>query len=107
MVGKKKTESHCKNISVGRIGIQFSDQTRKKQSESAKLRGSHPQEVYDKIVLSRSWYSHSETTKQKQSTAAANETPVYCPHCSKFGRASNMSRWHFDNCKILINSSTI
>lgn len=22
-----------------------------------------------------------------------------CPYCKKRGKGSNMSRWHFDNCK--------
>ena len=26
-----------------------------------------------------------------------------CPHCGKSGGNSNMARWHFDNCKSLLN----
>ena len=26
---------------------------------------------------------------------------IACPHCEKTGDASNMNRWHFDNCKFI------
>ena len=41
----------------------------------------------------------SDETKAKMSEAVARQPRVKCPHCDVTGRASNMNRWHFNNCK--------
>ncbi len=35
------------------------------------------------------------------------KSKVKCPHCCKEGSANNMSRWHFDNCKLKISSGDL
>ena len=63
--------------------------------------------------------THSAETRKLQSESAKNKPPIteetrqrlrckkkprptlQCPHCAKFGDASGMKRWHFDNCKTL------
>ena len=46
----------------------------------------------------------SEETKQKISEIHKGKSKpqieVKCPHCSKSGGQSNMTRYHFDNCKL-------
>lgn len=37
--------------------------------------------------------------KGKTGLIKQKEKHISCPYCSKEGRASNMSRWHFNNCK--------
>lgn len=41
----------------------------------------------------------SEEWKQAHSLRAKNRKRLTCPRCNKEGDASNMKRWHFDNCK--------
>lgn len=43
--------------------------------------------------------SHSQDTLIKLSERAKNRKIIACPKCQKQGDASNMKRWHFDNCK--------
>jgi hypothetical protein len=43
--------------------------------------------------------SHSESTRKNISQALKNKPKISCPHCDKVGSASNMKRYHFDNCK--------
>lgn len=37
----------------------------------------------------------------KLKVSLKNQKKIKCPHCDKIGISSNMSRWHFDNCKQL------
>jgi hypothetical protein len=37
--------------------------------------------------------------RKKCSEGAMNRKRIVCPYCGKEGDASNMKRWHFDNCK--------
>lgn len=66
-------------VSIALKGRQLSDETK------AKMHGRIP------------W------NKGKTGYAKATETTIKCPHCNKEGRPSNMSRWHFNNCKTLQN----
>jgi hypothetical protein len=36
-----------------------------------------------------------------------NYVTSICPHCGKTGGINGMTRWHFDNCKVLKNKKTI
>lgn len=44
---------------------------------------------------------HSEEHRRNIGKALQGvpKAKVTCPHCNKEGSVSNMSRWHFDNCK--------
>lgn len=43
---------------------------------------------------------HSEEAKRRMSETKKARSPRRpCPHCGKEGAGSNMSRYHFDNCK--------
>ena len=89
--GKTLSEQHRKNISSGQLGVKrgpISEDHRKKLSE-AKTGG-----------------THSDDTKKKMSESrkgvAKNLQPMTCPHCGKVGKGGNMTRYHFDKCKLLL-----
>ena len=42
---------------------------------------------------------HSESTKKNISESLKNKPKITCPHCDKVGSATNMKRYHYDNCK--------
>jgi len=42
---------------------------------------------------------HSESTRKNISQALKNKPKISCPHCDKVGSATNMMRYHYDNCK--------
>jgi hypothetical protein len=70
------TEETKKKISETLTGRKDSNETKKKKSESRKkylFENTHPSQGPQKIIT--------------------------CPHCSKSGGVSNMTRYHFDNCK--------
>ncbi|PPD55272.1 MAG: hypothetical protein CTY12_01305 [Methylotenera sp.] len=73
----------------GRI---FSDEHKQKLSEIRKGKPSHRKN--QKI-------SHDSKIKMKESHL---QTPkITCPHCGKVGDPANLTRWHFSNCKKLVN----
>lgn len=72
--------------SIRQKGSKRSEETRAKQSESAKL--------------------HTKTKEHKEalSVAAQNRAAqiLTCPHCAYTGSATAVKRWHFRNCKFAI-----
>ena len=38
--------------------------------------------------------------KISKSKIGKQTVSVTCPHCNKTGRGGNMTRYHFDNCKL-------
>lgn len=42
----------------------------------------------------------SNETREKMSKPKGPQETVQCPHCMKEGGRSNLSRYHFDNCKL-------
>ena len=53
-------------------------------------------ETNDDLIGSTNGYKMSDETIAKMSKP---QDKVKCPHCGKLGGKSNMSRYHFDNCK--------
>lgn len=115
-IGQHQTEESKKQISdkmkIKMTGIVHSDATRVKMSESAKLRISSS-ETCKKISMSNknrifstehlsnlkiSNQNHSDEKRLKLSISAKRQT--ICPYCSKIGAISNMTRYHFDKCKL-------
>jgi group I intron endonuclease len=74
-----------KKLSNSRIGIKFSD------------------EHIKNLKLSHLNKKHTEEQKQKISQSLKGKVKilklVVCPHCNLEGRGSNMTRYHFNNCK--------
>ena len=107
-IGVPLTEERKNKIRIGNTGKKPSEETRLKMSISAKNRGAtckgfkHSEETVRRMSESHKNYVTSDTTKEKLRLAALGKTQplVACPHCGKVGGASNMKRFHFDNCKI-------
>lgn len=65
----------------------FSEEHKRKLTEARRKRGSYSEKTRRKM---------SESMKGKNKI----QKKVKCPHCPKSGGQSNMSRYHFDNCKL-------
>jgi hypothetical protein len=112
MLGKQHSEETKRKMSESALGKIRSEETKRKMSESQKAieRKPHSEETKQKMSESRRGMTgtmlgkqHSEETKQKMSESHIGKTIVQqkikCPHCDKEGGASNMKRYHFNNCK--------
>jgi hypothetical protein len=104
--GKTYSEDVKRNMKEGRdrVGRVHSEETKRKIGEKqigrvkseeeiekmrSKLNGrTIPREVAEKIANTM-----RGQTRQPYKT-------IICPHCGKEGIISNMTRWHFDNCKL-------
>jgi len=51
--------------------------------------------------------SEEHIKKQKENPYNANRPKYPCPHCQKIVSASNLSRWHGDNCILVISRETL
>lgn len=75
--------------SKGMSGKKHTNESKKKMSESAKKRGSN-----------RTGVKHTEQQKMNIREGLAKRPLLTCPHCGLQSKhSSNMSRYHFDNCK--------
>jgi hypothetical protein len=113
--GNKWTEEMKKSLSLKKKGIPsktiWTCEMKKKMSESRKGIYNGTEETKKKISKTLTGRKASKETKKKQSESRANylknnphpslgpQQIVTCPHCGKNGGCSNMSRYHFDNCK--------
>ena len=90
-LGKKHTKEHNENISKGQLGSK---------------RKPHSEERKKKISESHKGKTHSLEAKQKMSDSRRGVSKtlklVTCPHCNKSGKGGNMTRYHFDNCQMLL-----
>jgi len=86
------------------IDTQILKERSKEMSTKFKNR-KHSEKTKAKISQSSKNKFVSEKTKAKisQSKSGKKQNIVKCPHCDKIGGISNMHRWHFKNCKTLIN----
>lgn len=81
--GPRSEETKAK-IREKRKSQVFSEETREKKRLS---------------MLGKNSGKRSLDTRQKMSAAKKEKPPVVCPHCGKIGAQSQMTYWHFDNCK--------
>lgn len=51
--------------------------------------------------------SKEHASKISSALKGKKKEVIKCPHCSKAGSASTMSRWHFDNCKSFKQTVTV
>lgn len=84
MLGKRHTEETKKKISVSSIG--------KPGTNNGKKFGPRSEEQKKRI---------SEATKKAMADLPKRvNKKVCCPYCNKIGAGSNMTRYHFNNCKL-------
>ena len=118
MYGKHHTEETIKKLSEARLGKKASDETRKKISEAGMGR-IVTKVTRDKLSKAMTGKKISEETKKKISESNTGKKmsedainnykksrigmkykESECPHCGKVGGGGNMTRYHFDNCKL-------
>ena len=108
MFGKKQSREFCdlmSKIHSGKIQTEES----KEKNRQAHLGKSNSKETREKI--SKANKGQRRTAEQKENYSKAQkgkpQSKVECPHCHKIGGATNMTRYHFDNCKIFIRRSPV
>jgi hypothetical protein len=96
------------NMKEGGSGGNLSNDTRKKISE--KRKGIvFTQEHINNLSISHLGRKHTEEQKNKISESLKGKLKklklVTCPNCNKSGKGSNMTRYHFSNCKSLLTNN--
>lgn len=115
--GRKLSNRHIKNIVKHKIGVPRKDNVKAKIAntlnghivdEKTKLKISKVlsgRKLSDKhkkniSIGAKNRPKISEETRSKLSKAKSKpQRQLKCPYCNKVGGASNMTRYHFDNCK--------
>ena len=113
--GNKWTNEMKQSLSQKKKGISskviWTDEMKNKLSEKTKGKYNGTEETKKKISQTLTGRKASDETKIKQSQKRKDflfKNPDYgkgpqkivvCPHCDKSGGHSNMTRYHFDNCK--------
>lgn len=88
MQEKAKDAEYIRNLSEG-IRRSYSGERGKKLRE---LRGASTKERWEAL-------SEKERKERMRKASAGVSKRVTCPHCGKTGGQSNMTRFHFENCK--------
>lgn len=128
---KKHTEETKLKMSKANSNRIVSEETRKKLRDTnwaktnpekqkqhaikaGKMRWSddiHPNHLAEsKIKISNSLKLFNENRKKlglKNLNSGLIRAKVKCPHCQKEGAMNTMSRFHFDNCKFMVNESEV
>ena len=113
--GVSSTEEHKRKIGDGNRGKSVSIETRAKNG-LANSRRVTKDITRGKISKFNKGKKLSTETKQKMKKPKTKEHKVnmskarrgipqrrvICPHCDKEGGATNMSRYHFDKCKVIL-----
>lgn len=89
--------SWCKGLKLGPI----SDDHKRRISE-ANTGSKRTEETKARMSKAQKGLKVSDEGRANISAAAKNRPKFPCPHCDMVGTMSNMSRWHFDNCKLKV-----
>jgi len=106
--GYIRTEEVIRKTALANTGKTRSEETKQKlrvpksEEHKQKMRDRiHSEETKEKIkqkMLQKMRGPKSEDHKQKMRVP---KSKITCPHCGKFGGSTGITRWHFDNCKLL------
>lgn len=89
--GKKKSREHSEKVRLSNIGKTRTPEQRAKCAAFGMLGKTHTEETKAKIRQSQLGFKH----------------PIkVCPHCGISGAGGNMTRYHFNNCKKRIKTSS-
>jgi len=101
-LGKKHDTNTKQKISKSLKGREFSEETKLKMRNS-KIGRTFSEESRKKMSNSQKNKIVSEETKLKMRKAHLNNPIIECPHCGKNGKGNSMKRWHFENCKSIVD----
>lgn len=93
--GWKMTEEERIKHSRAKSGIKFSDEGRRKLSESRKKQFA----AGERQAPSFKGMQHKEESKLLVSKSALERSKLMCPHCGGEAKPHTYKRWHGDNCK--------
>lgn len=115
--GKKQSEETKRKKSLALMGhpgwnkgVPRSDEVKRKLSEAnkGKKKSAEHKKKISEAMKGRSRSPHSEETKRKMGEARKGKRfpqfKITCPYCKTIGGTGNMKRYHFDNCKSIINT---
>lgn len=94
--GVPMTPEQKRKVSEGRTGCKYSEEGKRKLSESRKKQ----YEEGSREVPSFAGFAHSEDTKEQMRKMALDRPKFNCPHCGKDADLGNFNRWHGDKCKM-------
>lgn len=120
-LGLKRSDKTCRRISQAQLGEKNHQFGKKKSNKtltklSEALSGKNnpmygligekspnfgrklSDETKNKIGRANSGKKHSIESRRLMSKKARTRAKITCPHCGVIG-STNMTRWHFDNCK--------
>ena len=105
--GRTLSNAHRQKLSeakTGKTNKPISDETRTKMSESRKGR-TFSDEHRQKISDGKRGMLFSDESRKKMSDAQKRRIHISrtCPYCGKIGSGSNMTRYHFTNCRSLFS----
>lgn len=110
----RRTGPHSKEtnrkISLTKIGIPRSQECKEKLSIShtGKILAIEHRENISRSLIGKSRPVFSDDWKRKIAKGASKpQIKVLCPYCNKTGGKALMNRWHFDNCRLKSNGSTM
>lgn len=109
--GREFSEEHKRNISISKSGVPSSEESNQARKETWKNKSESEIQAYkdlqSKLVSERNASMTPEERKSKYGHShKRNMKTVTCPHCGKAGSGGNMTRYHFDNCKHLSQTSS-
>ena len=101
---QKGIETKRQNGTLGKTNI--SEESIRKQIETKKKNGTikRTKESLEKqrqTVYSRDNRFHTDKTKEKMRKP---KVVVCCPNCGQQGGISQMKRWHFNNCRVTVDT---
>ena len=109
--GKKFTEEHKRKLRENHKGNSGKIATEESKAKMSKAQSGKNNGFYGRTHSDESRRKIAENVGSKRPEVKAKmsdsikrshalEKPVICPHCNKMGARRQMTRWHFDNCKI-------
>lgn len=95
LTGRKLSDEHVQNISIGgKKRYENEDEIRKCSERNS---GENNPNFGNK------W---TDEQRKEASERELNKPELLCPHCGKTGRSGVMYRWHFKNCKRIVNENS-
>lgn len=97
----KKHVNPKKCTSYGMLNKKHSEETKEKMSKSAMGKpGTNNGKVFGPRTEEQRKRISEATKKAMKNLPKRVHKKVCCPYCNKEGGGSNMTRYHFDNCKL-------